>query len=780
MRTLHYFFCLPIALVPFLAQDTPDEKPAPPPPNVPQQVLMPIEGIVHQLAKGSREREVKDLLGALEKLGYPKNNLERLEKTSTDELEKSKNPIDSLPSGSKQLRTTSGQLAAIMNTLTDAEQKKEMARNILRIDGENEQAHTALGHVKVNKSWVNESIKHMRERRGEILQHVAMAKKLEIPLVTEENVDDPYIQEACGKKATVVKYGMLEFRTNFSVERTERMLREIQRAYALSYWLRKGDLSPMDSTKKPVPGTTWILIDSREQYEKYTTAMAAAGKLEKSDLDLMAKQDGKIPSFNFADGTNVCLAQWEASTLSQIFVWTVRSFGALIAKDLPTPLAVGHMNWITLSCFGTTLPGYAVKEKTKRSDGDTKVAGDEREREELLRLAKAGIAGSRTWMQYLAERREDPLFGASLVNAMGEIGGNDLHKCTSIADYFHEAAAHDQPGSFQKIYASVIKKADGTPAKRYMAAMGMTFGELENKWRDWLLGARPGVQERIDKENLAMWPKDAIRVLDYMNDIRENAFKGRIKGVWKLKFDADLSGPCDMHANYLLIHPEQRKWPDAHEEYADKEGYSVEGVWAGTHSVIAWGGIADYKEAIDGWMGTFYHRLPLIDPGVLRLGWGQAGEYWVMDMSSLAAPYDEPFVVIWPYDGQKDVPCAFSGNELPDPVPEKGEDGKFVEVIEEDIFGYPITIQTKTIDEKGETVKLSMKLFEEKSEKEVECHFHSPEKPSNPESPSDSWCLIPKKYLKPNTSYKVVAEYHNAASKTTAVARSIEWTFKTE
>ena len=59
MRTLHYLFCLPIALVPFLAQDKKDEKPAAPAAPavvVPPQVLQSIEGIVHSMTVGERAR----------------------------------------------------------------------------------------------------------------------------------------------------------------------------------------------------------------------------------------------------------------------------------------------------------------------------------------------------------------------------------------------------------------------------------------------------------------------------------------------------------------------------------------------------------------------------------------------------------------------------------------------------------------------------------------------------------------------------------------------------
>jgi hypothetical protein len=586
----------------------------------------------------------------------------------------------------------------------------------------------------------------------------------------------------------------------------------------MGYWLRKGQLQLPVAGGGPKP--IWLMIDSLDQYKKMIADLSSANKIDDDDMKILEKPNTQLSAFGIKGGPRVELAQWETSALSGLLVYLSQ-----VREGIFSPLYAGQMNWLTLSFFGCTLPNYAFKEELVHFRGDTKVAGqdDEREREELMRMAKSGIAGSRTWMQYLAERGEDPAWRNSFVDAIGAIQGNDLHKCTSIVEFLQEAELLDT------VLKQLNKGASATPVERYNSALeqaskevaraqakaaeakaaadpdgkesggkpdskepepadgaaekepqlfATTVGELEAKWRSWLLGSREGVAERIDKENLNAWPKDALAALEYMNDIREAAFKGKVQGLWKLKFDPDLSEQCAAHAHYLTLHPEQQQWPAAHEEYADKEGYSVEGAWAGLHSVIAWGGIADYKESIDGWMGTYYHRLPLISPGVLRLGWGNEDIYWVMDMSSLATPYDKPYVVLWPYEGQKDVPTSFNGNEYPDPVPE-GEPGS---VDESKIYGYPITIQTNPVTERGDVVEITMKLFEGKDGRtEVDCVFSSPSKPSNPEAPTPgAWCLLPKQPLKLKTEYKVTANWTTGGKGTeTNVGKHMEWNFKT-
>jgi hypothetical protein len=578
-------------------------------------------------------------------------------------------------------------------------------------------------------------------------------------------VDDPIVQQACGVKAHYARRGGFEVRTNFSPEKTARILREAMRANAVSYYLRRGELKlPAHKAGQPLM-RLWVLLDSRDAYKKLQAACAASGDMRPEDAAIMDSLGG----FPHKNGSYVMLAQFEADAESELLVQA-----AGLGEGTPTPLNAGHLNWVSLTMLGTLLPGHTFTASKAVQYGETRVEETEeqkREREERQRLAKSGIAGSRSWMAYLAERGQDPPFSRSFVDRLGMIAGDDLHKCTSIVEYLQEA------GIFATAQKKLTTNASGRTIELFMGALGMTIGELESKWRTWLLGSRSGVAERIDKQNANAWPPEALQVLEYMNKLRGQAFEKRVQGLWQLKFDPELSEQCALHADYLVLHPEQKKWPDAHEEYADKEGFTVEGAWAGAHSVIVWGDVKDYMEAVDVWMGSFYHRLPLIDPGLLRIGWGWKGEWVVMDTSSLAAPYDKEFVVVWPYDGQDDVPTAFVGNEFPDPVP-SGEPGS---VNEAEVFGYPVTLQTNPVDSTG-AVEITLRLYEGKDgKKEVPCHFSTPTKPTNPElAPSGAWCLIPEAALKMKTHYKVVAEWKRGAGPAgTGVGKTMEWTFKT-
>ena len=76
--------------------------------------------------------------------------------------------------------------------------------------------------------------------------------------------------------------------------------------------------------------------------------------------------------------------------------------------------------------------------------------------------------------------------------------------------------------------------------------------------------------------------------------------------------------------------------------------------------------------AVDGWMETLYHRLPLIDPKSVHVGVGIAKQgktaTEVMDFGS-GQPTVSPACVVWPWPGQTGVATSWSGNEGPQPQP---------------------------------------------------------------------------------------------------------------
>jgi hypothetical protein len=228
-----------------------------------------------------------------------------------------------------------------------------------------------------------------------------------------------------------------------------------------------------------------------------------------------------------------------------------------------------------------------------------------------------------------------------------------------------------------------------------------------------------------------------------------------------MQSDRELSAGCALHAHYLKLNPDQlERWPDAHEEYPEKAGFSSDGCWSGTHSVIA-PGVANADEAVAGWIGTFYHRLPLLDPGLKRIGFALVDKCAVLDADSLLQPDELEGVIVYPPKDGTNVPTRFTpGGELPHPVP--GAD--------EREFGFPITLQTT-----AKTVEYVLRLARGPSADgpEVPCWLSTPGHPTYIElAPSNAFCLMPKARLAPKTKYTVTADPADGGAK-------ITWSFTT-
>ena len=106
-------------------------------------------------------------------------------------------------------------------------------------------------------------------------------------------------------------------------------------------------------------------------------------------------------------------------------------------------------------------------------------------------------------------------------------------------------------------------------------------------------------------------------LLERLNQARTSA------GLSAVTIDDKLSDGCRAHARYIVrnleharvqglgIHDEDPSLPDA----------TPAGARAGRASVIAL--ISDPTDSVASWLATLYHRIPLLDPNLKRIGYGQ-------------------------------------------------------------------------------------------------------------------------------------------------------------
>lgn len=107
------------------------------------------------------------------------------------------------------------------------------------------------------------------------------------------------------------------------------------------------------------------------------------------------------------------------------------------------------------------------------------------------------------------------------------------------------------------------------------------------------------------------------RLRDQLNDLRKRA------GLQPVELDERLSRGCQSHAKYVVRNLDHPKLAGLgiHDEDESLPGYSAEGARAGRRSVIAQQ--SEPGDSVANWMATLYHRVPLLDPAIRRIGWGQ-------------------------------------------------------------------------------------------------------------------------------------------------------------
>jgi len=161
---------------------------------------------------------------------------------------------------------------------------------------------------------------------------------------------------------------------------------------------------------------------------------------------------------------------------------------------------------------------------------------------------------------------------------------------------------------------------------------------------------------------------EELRALERVNQARVAA------GLGALVYSDALGAAAVAHARYLVANPDQRT-RDPHHEAAGTPLYFGASTGDRSRYYAFDGGVGEVinfaqraEEAVDGWMETIYHRIPLLHPGSTSAGYGLAGDAGgtvnVLEVGSTGAGAG---TAAWPYPGQTGVPTEWDGAETPDP-----------------------------------------------------------------------------------------------------------------
>lgn len=309
---------------------------------------------------------------------------------------------------------------------------------------------------------------------------------------------------------------------------------------------------------------------------------------------------------------------------------------------------------------------------------------------------------------------------------------------------------------------------------------GRSLEAIEVEWRDWASGRSvTALATGYGPPLLPSAPdREALAGLARLNEIRAQA------GLKPCRLDAEATQACVEHARYLALHPEHHEWPAAHEQDPAKQGFTPRGMRCAMRSVI----VIDARGAahsVDGWMGTIYHRLPLLSPDIGAVGFAYEKNFCVLDVGSLEGP---PKVdgdgrptaadwVVWPVDGATSVPRQFAFYELPNPLGDQpAPDNR------DDAAGYPVSLIMAGHFHPG-VLSSDLHLYRVKRrgaklerQHEVRLHLHTPQKPLLARNQAKNTLFgIPYRPLARRAVYQAVAILRTAAG-----SKTVEWSFTTD
>lgn len=702
-----------------------------PAPLAPQPLLDRVARAAQDLAKKGRRTETDEVLAVLADLHAPAKDVESQRAAASKALGKTKETPLPLPDVARTLAKIASDLAAALPAQADAA-KEQLARAVLRLDASVRDAHAALGDEEHDGRFVSKAMAPCLARRAEIQDAIVKARRLDVPLEHGESGFDLF-EKLVGKRGTSVSCGDIAVHSaELSPAQLEREFRHVLRAAALANWLVTGKLEIPKLGRR----LDMLFVSSGVVYTRAIELARQRGDISESQAGAARGWDGFI-----ARDYRLFAARGESSILVHGFFHLCEMEDNTHEGDTQIALYAGHINWVYASFVGVPMPGVGKIDAPPPAPDDRSGTHDspaaEPQTAEIIRLARAGIQGSRRYMRWLVHRGEDPAWSHAMVPTMDKLGVKDLIKCTFVVEYLHETGA----------FAKLLEDTRGKPATAatFEPLVEGGLGAFEARWREWLLADERtgGLAQRLAAPAVELMSAEETAAIRHLDAIRRATLGATAPG---LGVDRELSDACRAHALYLLKHPKQaQSWPEAHEEYPGEEGFTPAGSRAGLSSVIH-PSAASCEQAIDGWMGTFYHRIPLLEAGLIRIGWAMEKGVAVLDCESLVGQADTVGFCVWPSAGATAVPRRFAP-EIPSPVP--GED--------QSAWGYPVTLQYRELSEDPD-VTLKLCVGGKRGGPEVPCHYSTPRKPTNPQcAPQWAYCLIPKQTLAANTAYTVVA-----------------------
>lgn len=139
-------------------------------------------------------------------------------------------------------------------------------------------------------------------------------------------------------------------------------------------------------------------------------------------------------------------------------------------------------------------------------------------------------------------------------------------------------------------------------------------------------------------------------------------------GLAPAALDSGYSRACQRHLDYLVAESFQTgETVLTNEQNPESSNYSSAGAAAGRDSLLMYGP-DNLVDAVDTFMNTLFHRLPLLHPGLHTVGMAQEGEYACVLYRRGTSEISAPHPLMWPAPDVLFMEKRFNGNENPCPT----------------------------------------------------------------------------------------------------------------
>lgn len=285
--------------------------------------------------------------------------------------------------------------------------------------------------------------------------------------------------------------------------------------------------------------------------------------------------------------------------------------------------------------------------------GDAKKEATKKLEELKTRMLKAGMKGEAADCENIARKMADPTKAMQLRGAASPWPGDDAYE-TVLQDWSETGKA-----------------------------IAELFKGIENEWA------------RIYGEWFATFPElaDGIR---HLNRRRKFCKIGPVTQQWSASYGGF------MHGRYLDLNRNEASTNGlgAHNEDPKLPGYSNEG--ADAAKGIVGGGTS--RHCMDSWLGSAFHRDPVLDPHVGRVAFGGGRQTFTCKGAGGSTSKPGTKILTFPGDGDTEIPTFFGG-EGPNPLPD-GMNRAGTMVVVQFLTGQPKKTKIRLLDPENQEVEI--------------------------------------------------------------------------